>query len=173
MKKESNKWRLLKLMFAFPLACLAMVSFAETKPSAATENPEELFHMPYSGRIRVEFGKKMTDPINGRKRTHKGIDVIVANDTVRSPYSGVVKFSRDARDGYGNKLIIAHRNGLETMYAHLAKPLVKEGDTVHGGEAIALAGSTGHSTGKHLHLECRVNGELVDPASALPLSGQQ
>ena len=182
MKRKPSKEASLKLLIFLPLVSLALVAFAETKQEVKAvqamdteevEIPEkESFHMPYRGRIRVEYGKQITDPANGRRRTHKGIDVVVANDTVRAPYSGLVIFAADARDGYGNKLVVAHKDGLETMYAHLAKSLVSEGASVTGGQPIAIVGSTGRSTGKHLHLECRINGELVDPASALPLSGQ-
>lgn len=182
MKRKPNKAASLKLLILLPLVSLAMVAFAETKHEVKTEQPTDIpevempekepFHMPYQGRIRVEYGKQITDPVSGRQRIHKGIDIVVVNDTVRAPYSGVVVLAADVRDGYGNKLVLTHKDGLETMYAHLAIFLIAKDAIVKAGDPIAIVGSTGRSTGKHLHLECRVDGELVDPTLALPLFGQ-
>ena len=69
--------------------------------------------------------------------------------------------------GGGNRVVIDHGNGLETTYNHLSSFSVKEGQTVSRGEAIALSGTTGASTGCHLHFEVQVNGEVVDPTGWL------
>uniref|UniRef100_A0ACD5H2F0 M23 family metallopeptidase n=1 Tax=Desertifilum tharense IPPAS B-1220 TaxID=1781255 RepID=A0ACD5H2F0_9CYAN len=69
--------------------------------------------------------------------------------------------------GYGNSVILDHGNGITTLYAHASELFVQEGQTVQGGEAIATVGSTGLSTGPHLHFEVRENGEPVDPMNYL------
>jgi len=70
--------------------------------------------------------------------------------------------------GYGNYVVLAHRNGVATLYGHLAASLVKPGDSVVQGQPIGLEGSTGNSTGPHLHFEMRVSGQPVDPRPFLP-----
>jgi murein DD-endopeptidase MepM/ murein hydrolase activator NlpD len=119
------------------------------------------FRMDVSGR----FGKKR-HPVTGEEAFHRGIDIVPQNDTIRAPYSGIVRSAAIA-GGYGNKLVISHEGGLETTYAHLASFLVLPGETVQGGQPIAIVGNTGLSAGKHLHLETRVNGELTEPIKTL------
>lgn len=97
---------------------------------------------------------------------HRGIDVVVTNDTVRAPYSGVVK-SAEWNDDYGNILSISHKDDLVTVYGHLEKFLVSSNDVVKAGDPIGIVGNTGKSVGKHLHLETRLKGELVDPCKGL------
>ena len=94
---------------------------------------------------------------------HYGIDIAMCvGDTVRVPMPGVVgKVAYD--NGYGRFIVILHDNGLETRYAHLSDTLVMTGQRVESGDAIALSGNTGHSTGPHLHLEARYRGHPVDP----------
>ena len=65
--------------------------------------------------------------------------------------------------GYGNYIIIDHGNGIETAYGHCSKLLAEKGESVRRGDKIALVGSTGNSTGPHLHFEIKINGEFVDP----------
>jgi murein DD-endopeptidase MepM/ murein hydrolase activator NlpD len=82
---------------------------------------------------------------------------------------GLVIFS-GRKSGYGNIVEIKHANGLETRYAHNQRNLVKEGDLVRKGQVIAQLGSTGRSTGPHVHFEVRRNGEAVNPMQYLDLS---
>lgn len=98
-------------------------------------------------------------------RSHNGIDIAYNNrDTTRSMFPGVVRYSRRGwNGGYGHLVIIRHFNGLETYYAHHRKLFVGQGDTLQAGDAIGLVGSTGHSTGPHLHLETRFLGVPIDP----------
>jgi len=98
-------------------------------------------------------------------RSHNGIDIAYNNrDTTRSMFPGVVRYSkRGWNGGYGNLVIIRHFNGLETYYAHHRTLFVEQGDTLESGDAIGLVGSTGHSTGPHLHLETRFLGVPIDP----------
>ena len=99
-------------------------------------------------------------------RPHKGIDLdLNTGDEVKAAFDGVVRVSlpTNKAGGYGNIVVVRHANGLETYYAHLSKRLVGSGDTVQAGEVIALGGSTGRSTGSHLHFETRYMGQTLDP----------
>lgn len=99
-------------------------------------------------------------------RPHKGVDLdLHTGDEVKSAFDGVVRVSLPSSKagGYGNLIVVRHANGLETYYAHLSKRLVESGDTVQAGEIIALGGSTGRSTGSHLHFETRYMGQTLDP----------
>ena len=97
------------------------------------------------------------------KRNHYGVD-IKANigDTIYSAFSGKIRVVREA-SGYGKVIVIRHHNGLETVYGHLSKQIVKVNEHVKAGQPIGLAGSTGRSTGSHLHLETRICGVAINP----------
>ena len=96
---------------------------------------------------------------------HKGLDIkVYIGDTIRAAFSGKVRIVRYERGGYGNYVVIRHNNGLETIYAHMSKNLVKENQLVRAGEAIGLGGNTGRSTGSHLHFETRLCGVALNPA---------
>jgi len=97
-------------------------------------------------------------------RTHKGIDLRAAvGDTVYSAFSGRVRLTRFERGGYGFYVIVRHENGLETVYGHLSRFLVKPDQHVKAGQPIALSGNTGRSTGPHLHFETRFMGYAINP----------
>ena len=97
-------------------------------------------------------------------RTHKGIDLRSAvGDTVYSAFSGRVRLTRFDRGGYGFYVIVRHENGLETIYGHLSRFLVKPDQYVKAGQPIALSGNTGRSTGPHLHFETRFMGYAINP----------
>jgi murein DD-endopeptidase MepM/ murein hydrolase activator NlpD len=116
------------------------------------------------GWISSYFGHR-TDPFNGRKVFHRGVDFAgPAGAQVVSVASGVVTYSKD-RFGYGKTVEINHGNGYVTRYAHNQRVLVTVGDTVQKGQPIALIGSTGRSTGPHLHFEVLKQGRAVDPMS--------
>jgi len=116
-----------------------------------------------SGWLSSYYGKRI-DPITGKSSWHKGIDFAgqYGNDVV-AVGDGVVSWSGD-RFGYGNLVEIKHGNGFVTRYAHNQENLVAVGDQVNQGEVIALMGSTGRSTGPHVHFEVWRNGRPVDPA---------
>ena len=123
--------------------------------------------MYVSGPIRSRFGPRI-DPINGRLRYHTGIDIAApAGTPIGAAAAGKVVFA-GRNGGYGNMVIIEHADGTLTRYGHAEKLLVKEGDVVDSGQAIALVGSTGHSTGPHLHFEVKKNGQFVNPLTVLP-----
>lgn len=115
------------------------------------------------GWISSFYGKR-TDPLTGKASWHKGVDFAgkYGNDVV-AVGDGVVSWSGD-RFGYGNLVEIKHGNGYVTRYAHNQENLVSVGDQVKQGQTIALMGSTGRSTGPHVHFEVWRNGKPVDPA---------
>jgi len=106
-----------------------------------------------------------TDPINGKRALHNGLDFAgKAGSEVVAAASGVVTFTgRDA--GYGNVVEVSHGDNYVTRYAHNKQNLVKPGDIVRKGDTIALMGSSGRSTGSHVHYEVYKNGRSVDPSS--------
>lgn len=124
------------------------------------------FRMPVKGRISSGFGNRF-HPIDKKIKFHAGIDIAVPLGTpVSATGQGVVTFA-GSRDGYGNMVIIQHPDGRESRYGHLSKILVSQGDTISAGQQIALSGSTGKSTGPHLHFEIREKGEVVNPFKIL------
>ena len=102
----------------------------------------------------------------GDGRGHKGMDIAAPKGTpIYAAESGVVTASGWSSSGYGYRIIIKHKNGLETLYAHCSALYVKVGDGVAAGETIAAVGSTGRSTGSHLHFEVHKNGAFQNPAN--------
>ncbi len=118
------------------------------------------FVPPFVGRKSSDFGYR-------RYRYHYGVDIkLYRGDTVKAAFEGVVRISQYDGD-YGHVVVIRHNNGLETLYGHLSKRKVKEGDKVEAGEVIGLGGNTGRSTGSHLHFEARYKGEPINPNSLI------
>jgi murein DD-endopeptidase MepM/ murein hydrolase activator NlpD len=114
------------------------------------------------GFISSYFGRR-ADPFTGYVAVHKGLDFAgPAGSAVSSVAAGLVTFAGE-RAGFGEMVEITHGNGLATRYCHNEKLLVKQGDMVSKGQEVALMGSTGHSTGPHLHFEVLKNGAQVDP----------
>ena len=114
------------------------------------------------GWISSYFGRR-ADPFTGYSAVHKGLDFAGPEGTkVSTVAAGLVTFAGD-RSGFGEMVEINHGNGLATRYCHNEKVLVKQGDMVRKGQEVALMGSTGHSTGPHLHFEVLKNGTQVDP----------
>ena len=107
--------------------------------------------------------------MNGFAHFHAGIDLVMPSGTpIQAADDGVVALVGSGTTGYGNYVVIAHAGGISTLYGHLNLALVKPGDTVAQGQPIGLEGSTGNSTGPHLHFEARISGRPVDPAPFLP-----
>lgn len=119
------------------------------------------FAMPHYG--------KMTSPYGWRKRfgrMHRGVDInIKMNDTIYAAFDGKVRLTNYEARGYGNYIILRHPNDLETVYGHLNKFLVKRDQYVKAGDPIGLGGSTGRSTGPHLHFETRYMGYAINPSA--------
>lgn len=117
-----------------------------------------------SGWLSSHYGYR-NDPFTGQRAWHQGVDFAgKAGDEVIAVASGVVSWSGD-RSGYGTMVEVAHGDGLVTRYAHTAENLVEIGDLVRQGEPVALMGSTGRSTGPHVHFEVFKHGRPVDPSS--------
>ncbi len=138
----------------------------ETSKAKGTNSPQRNWHLPFErpveGKITSLYGLQRI--LNGKpKNPHRGLDF-------RSPMGNPVKSTADGivilvGDHYyaGNSIYIDHGNGVVSMYFHLSKPLVKEGDKVQRGQAIGLSGQSGRATGPHLHFSLSVLGKLVDP----------
>lgn len=126
---------------------------------------------PAHGWLTSTVGNRR-DPINGDRDYHSGLDIAAdAGSAVYATADGVV--TQAAREGaYGNLVIVDHGYGLETRYGHLSAYKVKPGATVKRGDIVGLVGSTGRSTGSHLHYEVRVNGRLLNPLQLL-LNGRR
>lgn len=117
-------------------------------------------------RLSSRFGERRA-AAGGGSRAHAGIDIPGPLGTpVRSAAAGTVRFAGTA-GGYGTLVVLQHGNGLTTRYAHLSRLLVSPGTAVAAGEAVGLMGSTGHSTGSHLHFEVRRSGTALDPITFL------
>lgn len=117
------------------------------------------YHCPYQGSVhpRGKYGPR-------RRRQHQGVDLpLKMGDPVYATFCGRVRISQYNKGGYGNLVIIRHDNGLETYYGHLSERLVEPDQWVEAGQIIGLGGSTGRSTGPHLHFETRYYGQSFDP----------
>jgi murein DD-endopeptidase MepM/ murein hydrolase activator NlpD len=115
-----------------------------------------------AGAISSYFGQRM-DPFTGEEGFHKGLDFAgTAGEPVMAVAAGIVTWAGE-RSGYGTLVEINHGNGYITRYAHNESTLVTVGQSVSRGEHIALMGSTGHSTGPHVHFEVLHNGTQIDP----------
>ena len=143
---------------------------ASLNPHGAEQNGFEP-HLPQvGGTITSKVGMRI-DPIDGVWRQHNGIDISIPTGTpVKSVASGVVVYS-GSRSGYGNTVIVEHDNGIITLYAHNSRILVAQGQPVTAETVLALSGSTGRSTGPHLHFEAWQDGTNVTMAF-LPNSGK-
>ncbi|MBI2269163.1 MAG: peptidoglycan DD-metalloendopeptidase family protein [Bacteroidetes bacterium] len=114
------------------------------------------YSLPIVGVITSKFGWRKT-------ANHNGVDIdLNKGDKVVAAFDGVVRFAR-FQGGFGNVVIVRHANGLETLYAHLTKIKVKPGQVVNSGDLLGLGGSTGHSTGTHLHFEIRFKSKPINP----------
>jgi murein DD-endopeptidase MepM/ murein hydrolase activator NlpD len=121
---------------------------------------------PVHGPVNSEYGRRRS-PWDGRLEQHPGIDIGAALGTpVESPAPGTVIVASSG-GGYGRHVKLDHGNGVRSLYGHLSRLDVKAGQRVKKGQVIGLVGSTGRSTGPHLHYEVRVEGKRVDPRSFL------
>jgi murein DD-endopeptidase MepM/ murein hydrolase activator NlpD len=121
---------------------------------------------PAHGWLSSRVGSRQ-DPIDGGRDFHQGLDISADNGTpVYATADGTVR-SSGREGGYGNLVVVEHEYGLETRYGHLSRFIVKPGAKVKRGDVIGLVGSTGRSTGSHLHYEVRVNGRLLNPLQLL------
>lgn len=128
--------------------------------------PEKMlgnFSIPVSGRITSAFGLR-----EAGNRMHKGVDISLRRgDSVYAAFDGKVLRVGYEKTGYGYFIILEHADGIESRYAHLQRPLVKPGDEITAGQQIAVGGTSGNSTGPHLHFEIRCHQTPVDPTPLL------
>jgi murein DD-endopeptidase MepM/ murein hydrolase activator NlpD len=140
-----------------PFLCLLLLSACSHRnyPTEAGDTGKWYFPLP---------GAKVISPYGQRDgRSHTGVDLKTkAKDKIYAAFDGEVVFSNNF-SGYGNRVRIKHANGLETYYAHNSKNLVKQGERVRAGQAIALTGQTGSASTPHLHFETRVDGKPRNP----------
>ena len=138
-------------------------------PSGATHGPVDAEgppSLPVEGVVSSRYGMRK-HPIYATDRFHRGVDLAApAGTEIRPVRKGKVIFSGQ-RAGYGNMVIVDHGNGLISKYAHNKENLVKKGDEVDENSVIATVGSTGLSTGPHVHFEVRYHGESLDPLKSM------
>lgn len=131
----------------------------EEQNSLAVINDIKLSVLPVTGRITSRYGERSSL----RRSTHTGLDIACTTGTdIKVVSNGIVSFA-GKKGSYGNLIIVDHGNGVETWYGHCSKLYAKLGDNVVAGDIIAAVGSTGNSTGPHLHFEIRINGNCVNP----------
>jgi len=163
-----RKLTLTLLASLFATSLLTQQAFAMPEPL----EPEPQAPQPQHWRLPLDGGRVSSffGAVRGR-RAHGGIDFSVPSGTpVMATSDGTVVASTNAYKGdrkYGNVVVIEHEDGLRSLYAHLNKRNVNVGETVTAGELIGLSGSTGHSTGPHLHLEAFRNEARIDPNDLL------
>jgi murein DD-endopeptidase MepM/ murein hydrolase activator NlpD len=143
-----------------------------TKPDSSSPAPATPaatgLSIPLEGRLSSNFGLR-NDPLTGAPTFHKGIDIAAAAGTpFKAANDGKVVFA-GVLNGYGNTVILEHAGGERTLYGHASQILVKAGDSVKAEQPLGLIGSTGRSTGPHLHFEALVGGQALDPKLLLAM----
>ena len=140
----------------------------EIDAGIANINGIKISTVPISGKISSRYGAIS----NIRASAHTGLDISAPKGTpIKAIADGTVVFASQ-KGSYGNLVKLDHGNGVESWYAHTSKMYVKEGQEVKSGDTIATVGSTGNSTGPHLHLEIRINGKHTNPQKYLYIIGQ-
>ena len=130
-------------------------------------NEADNFKLNWYGSISSSYGRRW-----GRK--HEGLDIpLHTGDSVVSTFDGIVRFAKCTNSGYGNCIVIRHLNGLETLYGHLSKIEVLENQFVKSGQLIGRGGSTGRSTGPHLHFETRLYDYSFNPTKIININNRQ
>lgn len=184
-EKESNNIDKLGVVKKYELALADFSDTAqvvddlyEAKPVINKSTTSAYSYSSYTKTINntsdvVQLGMALLEPTNGvitsrfgyrRTSFHTGLDIANSTGTaIKAAASGTVTFSGTTTSGYGKYIVINHGNGIETYYAHCSQLYVSAGQKVSAGEQIAAMGSTGNSTGPHLHFEIRVNGSCQNP----------
>ena len=158
--------RLVLWVFTAFLAPLVAVQWSYAESTAGTALPFKM--RPLDGKVTFPFGRPYKGLL-GLNGHHKGIDIKAPHGTpIYAPGAGKVIKVRKSDKGYGNMLIIDHGDGVRSRYAHLSRFDVKVGDRVEAGMTIGRVGSSGRSTGPHLHFEVMKNGKRIDPATVTP-----
>ena len=155
-KEKSSKWKLISYLLIIPVVTIMTMSFTGTTNKEG-DIPGISPISDYE-KVSLEFGE-----INPRQQIHKGIDFKAKTGTEVVATADGVATVVEFRKGYGNLIVITHKDGYETRYAHLSGFAIEQGEKVKEGKLIGFVGSTGYSTGPHLHYEVRINGEAVNP----------
>jgi murein DD-endopeptidase MepM/ murein hydrolase activator NlpD len=125
-------------------------------------------NLPVQGRLTSDFGARI-NPLTGRPQLHKGIDIAApAGTPFRAAAGGTVVFA-GVMNGYGNTVVVEHAGGERTLYGHASVIHVRAGEVVQSDQPLGLIGSTGQSTGPHLHFEALKGGQQLDPKALLAL----
>ncbi|MEP7305636.1 MAG: peptidoglycan DD-metalloendopeptidase family protein [Acidobacteriota bacterium] len=149
----------------FPSIGATGASIPESSTPESLTIDQANFQVP-RGRVSSAYGWR-SDPFNGATKFHNGIDVAQAyGQDVRAAAGGRVAFAGD-RGSYGTTIIVEHPGGRRTLYGHLSATDVRAGDSVDSGQVIGKSGSSGHSTGPHLHFEVLDQGRPVDPVGVV------
>lgn len=200
LKQKSSNWNKTKVLLFVPVVTTAIILFScssnddnskdkgleiivnseiaisTDRDSISIRQPKDtIYHRPMLDKdINKIYTYGVTlDPIYKIKKLHEGEDFIAAEGTpIYAIENGVVVEAVASRSSYGNFVKISHGNDVETLYAHNKENLVKEGDKVVKGQEIALVGSTGKSTGNHLHFETRKNGKAFNPSWLMDRDGK-
>ena len=148
-----------------------------TIPTQLTYTPVPVFTIPDSllATSPIEYAFYKAEPVEffePKPEVRDSFNLkINRRDTVLSAFDGIVRMTGWSR-GYGNVVVVRHYNGLETVYAHNSKHLVRSGDHVKAGTPVSITGETGRATTDHVHFEIRVNGKTIDPALVINLNTQ-
>ncbi len=119
--------------------------------------------LPVHGKVTSHFGERL-DPFSGEGARHKGVDIASNSGTdILCAADGIVTQVGYEENGYGKFIVVKHSNGFETLYAHCSELVAKKGEKITAGDTIAKVGSTGKSTGSHLHFEIIVKDIPIDP----------
>lgn len=155
--------------FAFAAALALPAGAVQLAYAQAAVGATPFMTLPLSGKISAGFGE-MLDPITGKQRFHDAVDIMAKEGTpIVAPAAGRVVHVFHNYGRYGEYLEIDHGNGLVTRYAHMLTITVAEGQQVASGERIGQVGSTGSSTGPHLHIQVLRHGKSINPADVFDL----
>jgi murein DD-endopeptidase MepM/ murein hydrolase activator NlpD len=153
-------------LFAKPTVSLVLACAVASSVLAEATLPSLVYPL-MSPRVSSKFGSR-THPIFKVSRHHSGIDLAAPRGApIRAVRDGLVVFA-DPYAGYGNLVVVQHENGFTSHYGHCDTIRVKISQSVSAGEIIATVGSTGNSTGPHLHFELRKDGKALDPEEYVP-----
>ena len=163
------KWRLLAAIFWVMLVpCLGIAEALEN--DLTSPSPAKLSSFVYplmAPRVSSQFGLRV-HPIRRFSKQHSGIDLAApVGAQIRSIKKGTVVFA-DPYAGYGNFVVVQHDHGMSSHYGHCDKIIVKPGQRIAAGQVLATVGSTGMSTGPHLHFEIRISGKAYNPERFIP-----
>lgn len=150
-------------LFNYNFNCQSVNAYAGMEVPAQRDIDVTGFVAPVRGALTSPYGWRARFG-----RMHRGVDLSLrVGDSVVSAFDGKVRLVKYDANGYGNYVVVRHDNGLETVYGHLSRALVKPGQRVRAGQLIAKGGNTGRSTGPHLHFETRFMGLPVNPEAII------